>query len=179
MGKFVVGIVVIFILHLAFILFLQSGIDLVELYQALNLTSRDVALVSKEMDVPQGTGPVPANDIDESRSAPKTVTSPPKSLRSDPKRTRAVNRIETAKKVDRRPYRFNESQTQFADTVIYVQRDAVVHEYQGDVVYTPVDNLAIPPTPNFEPIKKSTFTRIRSVARKPYDWARSFASKVF
>ena len=52
MGKLVTGIIVVFVLDLAFVLYLRSGTDFVELAQ---MPSSDLILLGPQLEVPEGT----------------------------------------------------------------------------------------------------------------------------
>ena len=177
MGKLITGIIVVFVLDLAFVLYLRSGIDLVELAR---MSSSDLVLLGPQLEVPEPTRVPPNESSYEVYQSPTASVSPAKAVRSSNSyRVRSVNNFETPlRKEDRRPPKFKEPES-FADTVIIAGHDGPVPNYQGDEPDIPGDAFSKTSVPNFEPKKRSPFMRVRSVVRKPYDWAKSFASKLF
>ena len=177
MGKLITGIIVVFVLDLAFVLYLRSGTDFVELAQ---MPSSDLVLLGPQLEVPESTQVPPNESIYEVYQSPVASVSPTKAVRpSNSYRVRSVNNFETPlRKADRRPPKFKGPES-FADTVIIAGHDGPVPNYQSYEPDIPGDAFSKTSVPDFEPKKRSPFMRVRSVVRKPYDWAKSFASKLF
>jgi len=178
MGKLIIGIVIVFVLQLAFVLYLRSGPDVVELSQLSNMPSSDVVSLTGEVEHPEPSAQVfPNEDIYEIYDAP-TATSTLVVKRGDPAPARSAKRSRTVRSFERGPSGSSEPPVLFSDTVIIVERNESVPNYQGDE-FVPESVIRKPLVPNFEPTKRSPFTRVRAVVRKPYDWARGFATKIF
>ena len=183
MGKLVLGIVVVFCLNLAFLLFMRGGGDLVELAQAINVRSVDPVLISQEMEVPEIAAQyIPSKDIYDSQ-VPKTDSiSLENTFRAEiPRRIQANKRVQ-ARKVRSQPlrsYTLNEPAESFTDTVIWLERASYLSESQTDRLDDPQPRSAAPPVTYFEPTKRSFFSRARPVVKKPYDWLKAFGTKLF
>ena len=181
MGKLVLGIVVVFCLSLAFILFIRGGGDLVELAQAIDVRSADPVLVSQELDIPElaAQNNTPDEDIYDVQ-IPQAVSFEHTLRRAIP--TQSIKRVEIAKKVRSEPldpYALNEPAEPFTDTVIWIERASFVADSQNDRVEKPLIKTHETPAANFAPSKRSFFSRARPVVRKPYDWIKAFATKLF
>ena len=186
MGRVVICIVAVFLLDLAFMLFLQGGGDLVELARALRLVSADPALVSQAVHDPEvaALNDGPSKDIDSVRETRADSVVPPGNpvRKATPTRVRSIKRNEVIRQVrslPRRSYVARELAEPFSDTVIWVHQASYVPEEQIERVETPRNNSTRPPAANFAPVKRSFFSRARPVVKKPYDWVKAFSSKIF
>jgi hypothetical protein len=182
-AKLVLGIVVVFCLNLAFILFIRSGGDLVELAQAISIPPADSTLVSQAFEVPEQEtqNKTPSEDIYRF-PVPKTVSVVNFQRKAIPSRVRSVERGEVARKVRSqplRPYAVDKTVEPFADTVIWIERASYAPYHQSGRVENPPMRTTKSPVTAFAQRKRSPFRRIGTVAKKPYDWIKAFATKLF
>jgi len=183
MGKVVLGIVAVFVLDLAFILFIKGGGDVVELSRAIRLASVDPTYISQEVQGPEiALSSGPDEDI-YAFPVPETHTITPAVNRD----RSSVTHIRSDKKTDVRrtirnprlsPYTAKTGEP-FTDTVIVIERASYVPQNQIDRAENPPIKAIQAASPNFAPVKRSFFSRAGLIVRKPYDWTKTLASKLF
>ena len=181
MGKLVLGIVVVFCLSLAFILFIRGGGDLVELAQAINLRSVDPVLIFQGLEIPEAQN-TQSEDI-YAAHAPKTDSiSLENTFRTEIPRQIQVNKRVQIRRVRSQPlrsYALKGPAEPFTDTVIWIERASYLSESQIDRLDDLQPKPAAPPVTDFEPTKRSFFSRARHVVKKPSDWLKAFGTKLF
>ena len=183
MAKLVLGIVVVFCLNLAFILFIRSGGDLVELAQAISIPSPDSTLLSQILEAPEreAQNKTPGEDIYKF-PGPKTVSVVSFQRKAIPSRVRSIDRGEVARKVRSQPlrsYAVNKPVEPFTDMVIWIERVSYApYRQNGPVENRPIRTTKAPVNALAQR-KRLPFRRIATVAKKPYDWIKAFATKLF
>ena len=179
MGKLVVAIAVVFCLDLAFILFLQGGGDLVDLSRAMNVPF-DPIVISQELEIPEAASlKTPDKDIYDVHDPIIDRVYQGNLRTAAPSRIQSSRKREIARKIVTSPLRSYVSEVPaetFTDTVIWIERTSFVSDRQDERVRAGQDRGEVPTAAKK---KRSFFSRVRPLVTKPYDWARTFASKLF
>ena len=175
MRKLILGIAVVICLDLAFILAMMSDVESFELAKVVETPIVNPMSVARRLEASN----LPA--VDETAVLEVGEETENDKYRA-PNATQPVRRLETARKTNRiRPRSFARSYkpaVKFEDTIIWFER----RNYAQEEGFTP--NVAAQSKPDKSiadrPVekKKSFFSRALPVVTKPYDWLKSFASKL-
>lgn len=174
MRKLILGIAVVICLDLAFILAMMSDVESFELAKIVETPIVNPMSVARRLEA----GNLPTVD----ETAVQEVDETENGKYRAPNATRPFRRLETARKTNKIRSRSVANgyapAVKFEDTIIWFERK----NYTQEESFTPKVTMRSKPEKSIadRPVekKKSFFSRALPVVTKPYDWLKSFASKL-